>query len=175
MINLRKLSKDDDLTYYEKLSHTFPREERYSIETLMTLNFIDIYSIEETKPMGYCVLCPSKELTYLFFLCIDEKYRGQNIGSTVLSLLQDMYPMQMVLDVEKVERSTPYESEKMKRRRFYLKNHFHLAHIELSFLNREFQVMCNQKDLSIDKLQAHLEKLAPIGYLPKLKLIELKG
>lgn len=150
----------------------FPAAERFSLETFLDAQekgLLEVYRLEEDGFAGFTVITRNDVATYIFYLAIAEDRRGQGLGHKAISAIQAMNPgAQLSIECEKVTKSTPYESQKMRRRRFYLSQHFHLSHIETSFQGMDFQVMCTGKDLDRKSFKELFDRIARMGYTPDI-------
>lgn len=172
-MELRKLTKEEDLSFFEKLNdEAFDVSETFSIQEFLKAQdegLLEILSIETTEPVGYVVISANDEVAYLGYFAIDASKRGQGLGGEALELIKERYaPRQLVLETEKVDCKTPYESIKMRRRRFYLAHHLHLSHYEDIFRGNPYQIMCTHANLRLKAFKEILEQLLKMGYDPVL-------
>lgn len=172
-MQLRKLTKDEDLSFFEMLNdEAFDASETFSIQEFLKAQdegLLDILAIETSEPVGYAVISVNNEVAYMGYFAIDASKRGHGLGGQALELIKETYtPRQLVIETEKVDRKTPYESLKMRRRRFYLAHHLHLSHYEDIFRGNPYQIMCTHANLRLKAFQDILEQLLKMGYDPVL-------
>ena len=74
-MELRKLTKEEDLSFFEKLNdEAFDVSETFSIQEFLKAQdegLLEILSIETTEPVGYVVISANDEVAYLGYFAID--------------------------------------------------------------------------------------------------------
>ena len=178
MIHLQTLTSAEDLAFFEKVNLLFPEEERFEIKEFLDAQdkgLLNIYKIVADCPIGFSVISVDEEAVFIFYLAFDKEFQSQGYGSEVLNTYKELFKdKQLILEVEKVDNKTPFESLRMRRRRFYLKNHFHLSHYETHFKGVDFQVMCTGKDLKVKSFKSILSALSQMGYMPALTQLKVE-
>lgn len=108
----------------------FPENERMPVEmfTKKILEYkaklLGIY--DKDLWVGFCYVVEYKEITYLFFFAIDDKYRSKGYGSKTLELLLKRYPNLLLL-IEEVDPKYDNYNQRVNRLNFYLHNGLHKA------------------------------------------------
>lgn len=106
----------------------FPIDERPPVKYFflsLENNANNLYAIYKEEFIGFYYTTIYKDICYIFFLAIQEKYRHQGYGSKIITLIKDQYPNHvLLLCYEEVdERYEDYEN-RAKREEFYTKNGF---------------------------------------------------
>ena len=122
--------KKECLNSAKRLYHTaFPAEER--APWIMLRSRADKHRAELLAAMdgdsfaGMAYTVTYKDLTYLFYLAVEENRRGQGTGSRIISALRERYPGNTIfLAREQLDRSADNYPQRESRHRFYLANGF---------------------------------------------------
>lgn len=117
----------EDFVMINDLYHrAFPAEERAAMQYLIKKandgkgELLGIY--DENQWIGLIYVITYKELSYIFYLAIDEKYRGRGYGSSVLECMKKRYHHTIMLSIEEVDKKYENYKQREKRKQFYLKN-----------------------------------------------------
>lgn len=150
----------------------FPPEEYLAPNKLLEMSkeeYFDFYYIEDNnKFIGFAVIQTYKNLSYLFFLAIVKEYRSKGYGGKALKLIKETYPNKIqVVDFEMVDINSTNYPQRIKRRKFYLKNGYRETGFFLSYLGVDYEVFCGLNDSfdedSFKELMTHInvEKFNP--------------
>lgn len=109
----------------------FPGNERAPL-WLLTLraakkgvDFWSLHDKERDKFIGLLYIVSSGEVSYIFYLAIDEAERGKGYGSAVLgAVLRHYSDKRLFLSVERLDEPCDNYEQRVRRRSFYLKNGF---------------------------------------------------
>lgn len=164
MLKTVKVTKE--LKDYEKIKclalDAFPGAEYFDPDELVLMTkhdgfeFVALYADEVF--VGYLVYQRYKELTYLFFLAIEEAYRTKGYGSEAIKWLFDKYKdSEQVVDFEIVDASFANYEERNKRRNFYLKNGYKPTKCHVCNRGVDYEIMCNSDNFSLDSFKEMLE------------------
>lgn len=130
-----------DFNQINALYHrAFPDDERAPMQMLLAKAkenkgaFYGIY--DDEKWVGMVYIITYQQLSYVFYLAIDEKYRGQGYGSALLHYLQKKLTYTLMLSIEEVDEKYDNYQQRYARKRFYLKNGMQ----EMNFHFREYGV-----------------------------------
>lgn len=116
---------------YGKISRlyitAFPADERAPIWLLTMksgregVDFWGLYADGEWIGLAYVV--SEGSISYLFYFAVAEDMRGKGLGSKALQALKRKYAgKRFFLALEQLDKSAENFEERLKRRRFYLKN-----------------------------------------------------
>ena len=145
-----------DKKYFENLyKSAFPKEERVDIQTLYDLNSenlieIDILKVDE-KNIGLAVIYLNQDIHLLSYFAIEEKYRGQGLGTKALALLKEKYD-NLIVEIEStnLKKVDDYDLRK-KRKDFYLKNGYKVLEGQVNYFGIEMELMATTKDAGLDE------------------------
>ena len=107
----------------------FPSDERAPF-LLLVLNSrkkgVDFWSVScDGRWAGMLYVVNYKDLSYLFYLAVDEEQRGNGIGSAVLRSAQKLYNgRRLFLAIEQLDENADNYEERVHRKNFYLRNGF---------------------------------------------------
>lgn len=129
LIRLNK--KSPDYKSVKRLyKSAFPTDEKAPFGLLMrkskkdNVDFWAAYSGD--KWVGLAYVLSYKDISYLFYLAIDDKARGNGFGSGVLGALKEKYKgRNLFLAIEEIDEKAENYSERINRKKFYEKNGFH--------------------------------------------------
>ncbi|MCD7893042.1 MAG: GNAT family N-acetyltransferase [Erysipelotrichaceae bacterium] len=146
------------LKYIHKLyNQSFPRNERVPFKTLLhRLNeytdFLAFYDKEQF--VGFTYLVSMNDLTYLFYFVVDDKLRNHGYGSTILDYLQKHYSC-IFIDIEVLDEGANNYKQRLRRRNFYLRNHFKVTGLGYYFFHVDYEILYCGNDFNSD----HAKKL----------------
>ncbi|GMA59858.1 GNAT family N-acetyltransferase [Alicyclobacillus fastidiosus] len=111
-------------SYYRKLASYFPAHEMKHVRQLQALvEDVPYYGLLETRE--YLVLYGDfSDFLFIDYLLVNRDQRGSGVGSRLLKQLQSRH-VPILLEVEPVD---PNDVDTEKRRRFYERNGFAMAH-----------------------------------------------
>lgn len=120
----------EELIKVEQLSlEAFPPEEYLAPSKIIEViqdgdtEFLALY--DEELFVGFVVLKKYKTMCYLFFLVIDPTHRSKGYGAETIKAIKELYPnCSRVVDFEMVDETKENNNQRIKRRKFYLKNEY---------------------------------------------------
>lgn len=147
----------------------FSKKERYSFWVLKlcarskNVEFNAIYENEELIGMEY--ILKHENTIYLFYLAVNNQYKGRGYGSQVLKDLIKRYKEKVIiLCTEKPDRNC--KDIKSRRKEFYIKNNFYSTDTIIKYMGVEFEVLCTSNNFVIkEKLLKNLYKQMTISIL----------
>lgn len=152
LIRLNTNSKD--IEYFEQINEeAFPVSERTSFDEIFALasdtntDVIGIY--DDKKPIGFAVVVKNQECGYIFYLAIDSHARSKGYGSAALQKLREFYSeLQLILDFEEIDENAENIAQRIRRKKFYLRNGFHETGNYTKMLpDIRFEVVCTDGEL----------------------------
>lgn len=121
--------KEDMEKVNELYIDAFPIEERCPLSILLkhTRNkrgeFLAIY--HHNKFIGLIYNIVYKDIVYIYYLAIEEKFRHQGYGTKVLNDIKEMYKnKRIILMAETLDQKADNYQERVNRNNFYHKNGF---------------------------------------------------
>ncbi|MFO3718055.1 GNAT family N-acetyltransferase [Anaerococcus sp. ENR1011] len=173
-----KLTSSTDKNYFENLYKTaFLKEEQVAIQSLYELNnknLIDINFLKvDCKKIGLAVIYLNQDLNLLSYFAIEEKYRGQGLGTRALALLKDKYD-NLIVEIESTNLKKVHDHDLRKKRKdFYLKNGYKVLDGQVNYFGIEMELMATTKDAGIDEYFDTYYKIFNKDYINKnIKIIE---
>lgn len=118
-------------TDYKKMKQlynlAFPDNERTPLWILMSrslgksIDFLAIY--DKNIFVGFCYLVTKGDLTFVFYLAIDQTQRGKGYGSRVLKSIIELKPSNRIaLNIEAIDETAENYTQRVNRKRFYMNN-----------------------------------------------------
>lgn len=166
MLQINKISRK--LPEYKQVcdlyKKSFPANERYPmwlIRLLAKRSFVDFIALYDNNLFcGFSYLVHYKDLTFVFYLAIDDKLRSKGYGSQALQTIIKHYaPNDIVLNIEKVEPSDNY-NQRVKREKFYLKNGFvHTKYLSVKY-DTPLQTMFYGKNFEKEKYEKLIRRFS---------------
>ena len=159
-LELRKLNTNsEDRDLFEQINkEAFPASERMSFNEIFAFasdTSTDVLGIyEDKKPIGFAVLLKNKECGYIYFLAVDGHMRSNGYGSAAIRKMSEVYPgLQLVLDFEPIDASAENNAQRIRRKKFYLRNGFHETGNYTMLRDDRFEVVCTGKELRKEALK----------------------
>ncbi len=110
----------------------FPKEEQVPLWILFwraRKKFVEfIRFVEDGKLIGFTYTITHDNLTYVFYLAVQNEMRSQGYGSRILRHIEARYPAnRLSLEIENPEQAAENGEQRRRRLAFYLKNGFEPA------------------------------------------------
>lgn len=147
LVNYEKNNKKVKKLYKE----AFPINERLPIFILKNLskkakaNFYEIYDNNTFIGMLYNVYY--KDIVFVLYLAIDNKFRGKGYGSKVLNLIKEKYDKnRIILNIEEINENALNNKQRIKRKEFYNKNGFKSIDFTVKEGNEIYEMLCYSKN-----------------------------
>ena len=145
----------------------FPADEKAPFGLLMrkskkdNVDFWAAYSND--KWIGLAYVLSYRDISYLFYLAIDDKARGNGFGSGVLGALKEKYKgRNLFLAIEEIDEKAENYAERINRKKFYEKNGFHDLNCKL----REASVVYDLLGLG-DKIKPRIMQICLMNILER--------
>ena len=101
---------------------------------------------------GFACILQHLDICYILYLAIVPALRGKGIGSKILAKLHSYYPKKiLVLDIEKEDPRSENNDERIKRKKFYLKNGYQETHIINNWRGINFEALSINEIISKKK------------------------
>lgn len=163
-------TKDYLKALYEE---AFPIEERRPFSLLeqeVEQGFMELLVMEvDNVPSGLVFTSFQGELALLEFLAIDEKKRGQGLGSQVLSLLKERYKeKRFFLEIETpmIDNNTDI---RYRREQFYIQNGFLPIGVFVLFQGVKMKLLSlHGEKVTFEEYKEHYEKTVGLSYAKKM-------
>lgn len=156
-LTLARLTPESpDIGCFERINtEAFPPSERMSMEELFDFardtdtEILGLY--DEKTPVGFTVLLKNAVCGYVYFLAVDAQMRSKGYGGAALRALREAYPqLQIILDFEEIDEAAENLEQRIRRRKFYLRNGFHETGRYTFMMEDRFEVVCTGGELRAD-------------------------
>ena len=161
-----------DLESVEILAkEAFPPEEYLAPKKIIEMSkkgeveFLALY--DNNTFIGFTVITVFKNIVYLFFLAIEQKFRSCGYGAKILNLLEDYYPdKQQVVDLEKLDDTAENSLQRIKRRNFYIRHGYKETGKFISYLGVDYEILCKDDNFDFDTFKEMMNTFSIRGFYP---------
>ena len=173
-LNTEKITKDSrfwsQINYLAK--EAFPPEEYLAPDRLAEMSKADNFDFlaltDNDAFIGFLAVQIHKNLAYLFFLAIDASCRAKGYGSRAIETLRALYPgKKQVVDFEMQDKAAPNNEQRIKRRKFYLRNGYKETGLFLSYLGVNYEVFCMDSDFEPQEFKDIMKEIQVEGFEPE--------
>ena len=141
-------------------------EELVRLEEKPGFDFLAL--MEENRFVGFLVALTHRDVTYLFLLAIEEKYRSKGYGKEAISLLKRMYPENsQILDIEMPDPFAENRTQREKCRSFFLKNGYRETGVFHNYLGVDYEILCTDKSFDLRRFRELSEVFWVDGFYPR--------
>lgn len=163
----------------ELYQRAFPEVERKPfslIERKAVMGSMEILAIKEGKQkVGLAITAMEEELVLLDYFAIAEEFRGQGEGSEALMLLQALYSDKcLFLEIEEPDEMALNQEERLRRKRFYLKNRMQETGIHIELFGVPMEILAAKPGLTYERCKKLYRALYGPMYQKAVKLVEEK-
>lgn len=139
-------------TYLE----AFPRSERKPFGIMKQKAAQGIMELlvirEKNQLVGLAITVLHKDMVLLDYFAIHRKFRGQNYGSDALRLLKERYQdRRLILEIELPDEAAPNQEERLRRKRFYLRNGMQETELKVCVFRVPMEVLTDGKPLTYEE------------------------
>lgn len=130
-MNLTTIEKADFKNMKNLYFEAFPRKERKPFSMIMKSHrkgISDIFVLKNDQDLflGFVVTVKYIDLVMVDYLAITSNARGTGAGSEILHFIEKYYKgKRILLLIEQPDKSAENNTERLKRKSFYLKNSYH--------------------------------------------------
>lgn len=153
-LELIRLNPDNkDRKYFEQINNeAFPLSERMSFDEIFEFasdTDTDVLGIYDTgNPIGFAVILKNTECGYIYYIAIDSCTRSKGYGGAAIQKIMELYhELQLVLDFEVIDENAENNEQRVRRKKFYLRNGFHETGNYTILCGERFEVVCNGGEL----------------------------
>ena len=164
-MTLVKAKKSDYKLIKKLYKSSFPKNEQKPfaiIKKQIKKGHGELFSIvDDNNFYGFVFTVLYMDIVLIDYLAINESSRGQGIGSITLSQLREKYEGKRIfLEIEKTEENAPNNVERIKRKKFYLKNGLKETGIYISIYSNHMEILTFNEKVNLkeycDMLRATL-------------------
>ena len=134
---------------------SFPRTERFPFNYVMkrsqkeNIKFDIFY--DEDKFIGLSYIIIEKNIVFLLYFAVNNKYRGKGYGTEILKQLKEKYKNYIILlEVEKVEKDSNNYEQRVRRKSFYEKNGFYGTNKFIKEGPNVFEIMTSETNIFLN-------------------------
>lgn len=169
---LRSVTKKSNCVKKVKriLIDSFPKREQIPFSFLMLKaksDFIDFLAIyDDNVLVGFTYLVTNEDLTFVLYLAIDRNIRSKGYGKMALDAIKEKHPgNRIILNIEAISSTSNNNEQRIKRKKFYVKNGFHNASLFLIDQGDIYEVLISHGDSTAEEYRRIYKKLAgPLLY-----------
>lgn len=132
-MNIRLVNIARDSSHIDRIKRlyftAFPESERAPFDKLVrkarrrNINFFACMNGDEW--VGFVYVLNHKDLSYIFYLAVDDAHRGKGFGTAILrALLRKYHGRRLFLAIEQLDKSAPNYPQRLKRQDFYMRAGF---------------------------------------------------
>ena len=153
----------------------FPPEERKQfsmIEQKAAMGSMEILVLKEGKKrVGLAVTALEDELVLLDYFAIAPQYRDMGYGTDAFGLLRELYgDRQFFLEIEEPEDGAPNQKDRLRRKKFYLRNGMKETGIRIVLFGVDMEILCAGDGLTFGKCERLYRELLGPMYAEMVKL-----
>ncbi len=155
-LNFIDIKKNKKVT--KLYNEAFPKDERIPIWLLKILarknkaKFYGIYDNEKFVGLVYNIFY--KDIVFVFYLAIDKATRGQGYGTKVLDSIKEKYKnYRIILCIEPVDENSDNYEQRVKRKKFYLKNGFKDSNYTIKERNIIYEMLYYNENVTSQEFQ----------------------
>lgn len=167
MLTVKKVNSS--LKEYDKVlqiyNDSFPQNEKLPVWLLKIMSkrnsvkFLAFYN--ENIFCGFTYLVYYKKTTYVFYLAIDESNRSKGYGSQILNwIVENNKDSRIVLNIETVDAKYSNYEQRLRRKKFYIKNGFIDTNYKLKYREDSYDILYKGYDFSKSEYEELLKKFS---------------
>lgn len=154
-MNIRPATKADMPSIKRLYTLAFPRGERkpfWLVRRKGAKGQADILAIEENGFAGFAVNLPYKDMVMINYFAIDPGIQSKGLGSRSLQKICEMYDgRRLLLEIERPDESAPNNAQRLRRKKFYLKNGWDDANIHVRVFGVDMELMTYKCSVTYDE------------------------
>ena len=139
-------------------NEAFPKDERIPIWLLKILvrknkaKFYGIYDNEKFVGLVYNIFY--KDIVFVFYLAIDKGTKEQGYGTKVLDSIKQKYKnSRIILCIEPVDENSDNYEQRVKRKKFYLKNGFEDSNYIIKERNIIYEMLYYNENVALQEFE----------------------
>jgi len=159
-LNTKKITKSiKEYNLIKELAvEAFPKGEYLSPNALIKMskegNFDFLALYDDDIFIGFIAINLYKNISYLFFLAILKEFRSKGYGTRAIETIKELYPNYLhVVDFEVIDKNAPNYEQRIKRKKFYLKNGYKETYKGICCFDIDYEILCMEEyfDFSLFK------------------------
>lgn len=135
-ISVVKVSGKKELNYMKKLyDKSFPRSERKAFFRFKGPNVLKFIIKKGDENAGFMICCRYKDLFFIDYFAVDERYRNCGIGGKALDIIFERFgDCRIFLEIEDPLAECDNKTQREKRLRFYLSKGFSVTDLKVNLM-----------------------------------------
>lgn len=135
------------LRIYLLYRRSFPRSERKPFSMILSMRRrgkTDVWCYaQDGRFAGFATTINGESLVLLDYLAVETKLRSRGVGSRILRHLKQAYPGRGVfVEIESAFEDGPDRQDRIRRKRFYMKNGMQPARVMASVFGVNMELLC---------------------------------
>ena len=165
MLQTQTITKDAKalLDFKQVYFSSFPKSEQTPIWFLLqrakraNISFCAYYDGDIFAGFSYIIV--QDDLTYIQYLAVNANIRSKGYGSQILNHIKERYPNnRMILAIETEDETAANNEERIKRKKFYVKNGYASAGFSMKTNGNVFEALVYNGTCSFEEFQALFKK-----------------
>ena len=166
MLKVKKVNKK--LNEYNKIidiyKRSFPQNEKLPIFILDMMSkrkgvdFLAFY--DEDIFCGFTYLVSNKNMTFVFYLAVDDSMRSNGYGSKIIRWIINNKEDNIVLNIEEVDEKYNNYEQRLSRQKFYLKNGFIDTKYDIKDKNNIYDVLYRGNNFIKEEYEALIKRFS---------------
>ena len=173
MLEIRKLTIKNTRKFRKLYKESFPDSERKPYYLMLYLKHkgkMELYELSDNDVFcGLFVTVVCGELVLVDYLAVSPELQGRGIGSETINIARNMYfGKKLFLEIESTLKPCDDLDNRLKRKRFYIKNGLTPCDFVVELFGVEMEVMSFGEKVDFDEYIKLYSEMA--GRIIKLKL-----
>lgn len=144
--------------------NSFPDHERIPLNEFYPLieqELVELKCLTKgTDVIGFYILIPDDKIRFLAFFAIGPQWRSRGYGSETLRLLShDENGRALTLCIEPIDKGAENNSQRLRRRIFYLNNGFYATGHKQFIQGNCYEVLCNSENFDSEAFNKLMEAM----------------
>lgn len=147
----------------ELYEFSFPENERRPLTPMLddTSGFAEILAYyDEDEFIGFACILNIRDISHIIYFAVDNKLRGKGYGSQILSdISAHKKGMRIIVDIEQENTLEENNSQRIKRKQFYLRNGYKETTVEYEWRNEKYEILSLGGDIDTEDFIEFWEKI----------------
>ena len=154
-INVIKACCKRESDYIKKLyKDSFPRLERKAFFRFNGSNILKFIIKNGNENAGFMICCRYKDLFFIDYFAVDEKYRNCGIGGKALDVILERFgDCRIFLEIEDPSVECDNKLQREKRLKFYLKKGFSVTDLKVGLMGFDALILAVRGTIDFSEYQ----------------------
>ncbi|MBR1647418.1 MAG: GNAT family N-acetyltransferase [Selenomonadaceae bacterium] len=160
---LTKNSRDIDAVK-RLIENAFPPQERVSTDFVLDFDkvrteFLLFYDGDLFCGFA-CLLNGAQDISFFCWLAVEENLRGKGYGGKILQYIREQKRGRRIFfDIERVDVPAENSEQRLKRKKFYLRNGYHETGLYRTFHGVDYELLVNGGEISAEDVDGFFAKI----------------